>query len=124
MDILGILQNKTLSTIIIFGGAIVFGILYVVGRLIYSSIFGSKSKSFEDEANEHTNQPLYSGSESIGSVSIRLGEDLRDVWEKGYSDDQINGVLTGKYSLEELYTRDPQGNTSSTKGKEILAKNS
>jgi hypothetical protein len=61
-----------------------------------------------------------SGSESMGSVSMRLGEDIRDVWGMGYSDEQINDVLTGTYTLEEMYRMGPNGNTKSSKGKEIL----
>jgi hypothetical protein len=38
----------------------------------------------------------------------------------GYSDDQIDGVLTGKYTLAEMYKMEPEGNTRSPKGKEIL----
>jgi len=38
----------------------------------------------------------------------------------GYSDDQIDGVLMGKYTLEELYKMEPDGNTKSQNGKEIL----
>lgn len=114
---------------VIWAGIIGLIVLYVIvrwiGSAIYYALFPSKrpgrTKTFDEEAEEHRNQPLNAGPESIGSVSVRLGEDLRDVWGLGYSDDQINGVLTGKYTLAELYKMDPEGNISSPKGKEILA---
>ncbi len=115
--------------IVIWAGIIGLVVLYVIvrgiGTAIYYAVFPSKrpwrTKSFDEEAEEHPNQPLFSGSESIGSVSVRLGEDVRDVWGRGYSNDQINGVLTGKYTLAELYKMDPEGNTSTPEGKQILA---
>jgi len=90
-------------------------ILYLIGRLIFYGLFPSmrkspQSRSFSDEVEENRNQPMGTSSESIGSISIRLGEDVRDVWGMGYSDEQINGVLTGKYSLEELYKMKPDKN--------------
>jgi hypothetical protein len=94
-----------------------------MGRMIYSVLFPSKrtgrTHSFKDEVEEYRNKPI-SDSESIGSISMRLGEDIRDVWEMGYSDEQVNDVLTGKYTLEEMYKMGPDGNTISSKGKEIL----
>jgi len=90
---------------------IVVGALYVlflISRGIIRSLFSSNGKSFSHEINENNNQPM-GGSESIGSISVRLGDDVRDVWEKGYSDEQINGVLTGKYTLEEMYEMPPSG---------------
>ncbi len=127
MDILDLLNNRAFSQVIIWGGAIMLGVLYLIGRLIFYALFPSKNKllktkSFDEEAEENRNKPLFS--ESIGSVSVRLGEDVRDVWEMGYSNDQINGVLTGKYTLEEMYKMEPDGNTTSSKGKEILANKS
>jgi hypothetical protein len=38
---------------------------------------------------------------------MRLGEDVREVMERGYSENQINGVLTGKYTLDDLYKIKP-----------------
>jgi hypothetical protein len=113
---------------VIWAGIIGLIVLYVIvrwiGSAIYYALFPSKrpwrTKTFDEEAEEHRNQPLNAGPESIGSVSVRLGEDLRDVWEMGYSNDQIDGVLTGKYSLQEMYKMQPDGNTVSSKGKEIL----
>ena len=90
---------------------IVVGALYVlflIGRGIIRLMFSSNGKSFSHEVEENNNQPM-GGSESIGSISIRLGDDVRDVWEKGYSDEQINGVLTSKYTLEEMYKMPPVG---------------
>lgn len=71
--------------------------------------------------DKDSKQPM-SNSESIGSISIRLGEDIREVWELGYSDEQINDVLTGKYTLAEMHKLEPQGNPKSTKGNAILDK--
>ena len=125
MDIFEILSNKVFGPFVVIGVALVMGVLYVVGRLIYLSVFRhnlvQKNRSFGDEANENANRPM-SGSETVGSISMRLGDDVRDVWGKGYSDKQINGVLTGKYSLAEMYKMAPDGNTKTETGKELLAK--
>ncbi|NJC96584.1 MAG: hypothetical protein FIB03_09655 [Anaerolineae bacterium] len=88
-------------------------LLFLIGRGIFRALFLSKgissqSKSFSVEVEENHNQPM-GNSESIGSISMRLGEDVRDVWEMCYSNEQINGVLTGKYSLEDLYKMKPEG---------------
>ena len=123
MDIHDLLSNRVSVQIILWGGTIGLIILYVIGRLIYFALFPSKrtwrTKSFTDEAEENQNKP-FSNSETIGSISMRLGEDVRDVWEMGYSDEQVNDVLTGKYTLEQMYKMGPDGNTKSSKGKEIL----
>lgn len=58
---------------------------------------------------------------NIGDLSIRLGYDVRDVWMSGYSDDQINGVLIGEYTLSELWKMKPLGNDRTPLGKEILS---
>lgn len=123
MDIFDLLSNKAYGQYIVMVGAIGLFLLFVIGRIIYLLLFPSKwtggTKSFEDEEEKYRNQPM-SGSESIGSVGMRLGEDVRDVWGMGYSDEQINDVLTGRYTLEEMYKMDPEGNTISPKGQEIL----
>ena len=125
MDIWNILQDRVLMQYFIWGGAIVLVVFYMIGRIIYFALFPSKrnwrTKSFEDEVAEHRNQPI-SDSETIGSISMRLGEDVRDVLGMGYSNDQINGVLTGHYSLNEMYVMEPEGNTTSATGEEFLAK--
>lgn len=126
MDILDFLNSpyaRMVGGYVVIGLVVLFVVLLGIGRLIYFALFPSKNpgrtKSFEEEAEENRNKPL-SGSESIGSLSMRLGEDYRDVLIKGYSRDQINGVLTGKYTLEEMYKMEPAGNTASSQGKEIL----
>lgn len=58
---------------------------------------------------------------SIGDLSVRLGYDIRDIWMAGYSDEQINGVLLGEYTLDELWTMEPHGNDRTPYGKEILS---
>jgi len=58
---------------------------------------------------------------SIGHISARLGSDIRDVWMLGYSDEQINGVLIGEYTLDELWRMKPLGNVRTPLGKEILS---
>jgi len=58
---------------------------------------------------------------TIGDLSIRLGFDVRDIWMAGYSDEQINGVLIGEYSLNELWEMEPLGNDRTPTGQEILA---
>ena len=124
MDILDLLRYY--GEYILLAGAIVLFILYMIGRMVYFALFPSKrpkgrTKSFEDEVEKYRNKPV-SGSESIGSISILLGKDVRDVWMMGYSDEQINDVLTGKYTLEKMYKMKPDGNTKTPKGKEILDK--
>ncbi len=123
MNIFDLLTNRAYGQYILLAGAIVLFILYMIGRMVYFVLFPSKrpwrTKSFKDEVEEYRNKPI-SDSESIGSISMRLGEDIRDVWEMGYSDEQVNNVLTGKYTLEEMYKMGPNGNTKSPKGKEIL----
>ena len=83
-------------------------VVFLIVRGIFRALFSSKSKSFSVDISEYHNQPMGSA-ESIGSISMRLGDDVRDVWGKGYSDEQVNGVLTGKYSLEEMYKMPPAG---------------
>lgn len=133
MDILEILSNISDFSRTAYGrwiiGAGILGliVLFVIGRAIvgavYYALFPSKrtwrTKSFEQEVEENRNKPI-TGSESIGSISMRLGEDVRDVRGMGYSDDQINGVLTGKYTLEEMYKMEPAGKTTSQNGKETF----
>lgn len=133
MDILEILSNISDFSRTAYGrwiiGAGILGliVLFVIGRAIagavYYALFPSKrtwrTKSFEQEVEENRNKPI-TGSESIGSISMRLGEDVRDVRGMGYSDDQINGVLTGKYTLEEMYKMEPAGKTPSQNGKETF----
>lgn len=57
---------------------------------------------------------------SIGDLSVRLGYDIRDIWMAGYSDEQINGVLIGEYTLDELWKMEPLGNDRTPAGQEIL----
>ena len=91
MDILDLLSNGAVGKYIVMVGAIGLAILYVIGRVIYFVLFPSKSphdtKSFEDEVEKYRNKPI-SDSETIGSISMRLGEDVREVWGMGYSDEQ------------------------------------
>jgi hypothetical protein len=58
---------------------------------------------------------------TIGDLSARLGYDIRDVWISGYSDEQINGVLIGEYTLSELLNMKTLGNDRTPVGKEILS---
>ncbi|MEW6239231.1 MAG: hypothetical protein AB1564_00285 [Chloroflexota bacterium] len=57
---------------------------------------------------------------SIGDLSVRLGYDIRDIWMAGYSDEQINDVLIGEYTLDELWKMEPLGNDRTPAGQEIL----
>ncbi|MFQ5436425.1 MAG: hypothetical protein ACE5FD_16295 [Anaerolineae bacterium] len=47
---------------------------------------------------------------SIGDISLRLGYDVRDLILSGYSDEQIQGVLDGEYTLADLFKMKPAGN--------------
>jgi cytochrome c-type biogenesis protein CcmH/NrfF len=123
MDIMDLLRNPVFAKIIIWGAFLILGVIYILIRIIASVRRPQDSTSTATEVDKSSKQPM-SGSESIGSIGMRLGADVRDVWEMGYSDDQINDVLTGAYSLGEMYTMEPNGNTISSKGKEILAKKS
>lgn len=44
---------------------------------------------------------------SVGDVSSRIGYDVRDLKMMGYSDEQIQGVSQGEYTVEELLKRPP-----------------
>lgn len=57
---------------------------------------------------------------TIGDVSIRLDFDVREIWMSGYSDEQINDVLIGEYTLDELWKMEPLGNDRAPRGQEIL----
>ena len=96
-------------------------VIYYLIRGIITAVFrppGNREAGIDVDKNSR--QPMLPG-ESIGSIGVRLGEDIRDVWAMGYSDDQINGVLMGEYSLNDLYKMDPEGNSISPKGREIMA---
>jgi hypothetical protein len=93
--------------------------LLVVAYVRYKT-FSARGRATSATIDKNSKKPM-SSSESIGSISGRLGEDVRDVWMLGYSNDQINDVLTGKYTLSEMYKMEPAGNTMAPKGKEILA---
>ena len=58
---------------------------------------------------------------SIGGLSVRLSYDIRDIWMAGYSDEQINAVMLGEYTLNELWEKEPLGNDRTPLGQEILA---
>lgn len=59
---------------------------------------------------------------SIGDVSVHLNFDVREIWMSGYSDEQINDVLIGECTLDELWKMEPLGNDRTPFGQEILAK--
>lgn len=44
---------------------------------------------------------------SVGDVSARIGYDVRDLKMMGYSDEQIQGVLKGECTVEDLLKRPP-----------------
>ena len=44
---------------------------------------------------------------SIADVSSRIGYDVRELLNTGYTQDEINGILRGEYDLEELLRRGP-----------------
>jgi len=44
---------------------------------------------------------------SIGDVSARIGYDVRDLIMAGYSEDQIQGLLTNQYTLDDLLAKKP-----------------
>lgn len=46
---------------------------------------------------------------SIGEKSVALGYDWRDLKVAGYTDKQINGVLRGEYTLDDLFKMKPAG---------------
>ncbi len=124
MDILDFLTRNRTNPFVGYGLAAIGIILIWVGRGIYFSLFPSKrtwhTKSFKEEEEENQGKPI-SHPESIGSISGRLGADVREVLEMGYSNDQINGVLTGKYTLEEMYKMKPAGDNEVPPVGDILA---
>ena len=105
-EILSFLNDPINKWLILIG----FLLLIVAANLLIRIIRSLRNPSSRGvNGANFSNEPM-SNSETIGDISMRLGEDVRDVWLKGYSDDQINGVLTGKYTLEDLYTMKPDGN--------------
>jgi hypothetical protein len=116
-------MDYLMNKIVVFGVIFVFGLIYFIVTTIIRFRSLPKSVPFSVEAEKYSGLPI-SGPESIGSISMRLGEDVRDIWGMGYSDDQINGVLTGKYTLDEMYKMGPEGNTKSSQGQEILVEKS
>lgn len=90
-------------------GLSVFSAIMIIG-FISSKFRSSKNSEAHDVKDYNVSKEPMSSDRNIGETSMRLGEDARDVWGKGYSDDQINGVLTGKYTLEDLYKMKPEGN--------------
>ncbi len=44
---------------------------------------------------------------SIGDMSVRLGYDVRDLKMAGYSDDEIDQVLSGQRTLDDLLSSPP-----------------
>ena len=90
-----------------------FGVVMFFVIIVANLVIGKLRSRADDNPGEvnkkvYSNEPM-SNSETIGDISVRLGDDVRDVWARGYSNDQINGVLTGKYTLEELYRMKPKG---------------
>jgi hypothetical protein len=79
------------------------------GFLIYTASMNEKPKRWEMAG-------------SIGDLSARLGYDIRDIWMSGYSDEQINGVLIGEYTLSALWKMEPLGNNRTPEGQAILDK--
>lgn len=111
MDIFG-------NPVIVIGVGVV--VLLILLVMLLRSLSSKQNIPVKVE-NPNIGKPM-SKSESIGDISVRLGDDVRDVWGMGFSDDQINDVLTGKYTLTELYKMKPDGNHRTPKGQEILSK--
>jgi hypothetical protein len=44
---------------------------------------------------------------SIGDISARIGYDVRDLMVAGYSEDQIQGLQNGQYTLDDLLSQKP-----------------
>jgi hypothetical protein len=68
--------------------------LLVVLVIIGALILGSRSR-----------QSI--SSQNIGDISMRIGYDVRDLLIAGYTWKEIDGILKGEYSLEELLARGP-----------------
>jgi hypothetical protein len=86
---------------IIFRCGLGFGIFLLI--LIVGFVSGKFRSSKKDESTgvkdyNLSREPM-SPDETIGEISMRLGEDVRDVWGKGYSDGQINGCAYWKIYL-------------------------
>ncbi|MBI3962554.1 MAG: hypothetical protein HY335_07370 [Deinococcus sp.] len=45
---------------------------------------------------------------SIGDLSVQIGYDVRDLLMEGYDQDEIDGIIRGEYTLEELLRRGPK----------------
>jgi hypothetical protein len=46
---------------------------------------------------------------SIGDISARIGTDVRELLIAGYTHEQIQSVLRGEFTLDELYEQRPKG---------------
>lgn len=117
-----VLSDPMLRKVVLPIGLAIVVVVFLLLRGVFTLIFrGPQNLGIAEDVDVNSNESLFPG-ESIGSISTRLGEDVRDVWGMGFSDDQINGVLTGKYSLEDLYRMEPEGNTKTPTGEIILAR--
>ena len=81
-------ENWTKLLLVAIAIAVIIGILYSATKI-----------------RRKPARPLPSG--SIGDVSVRIGYDVRDLYMAGYTTEEINGILNGEYSLEELLERGP-----------------
>jgi hypothetical protein len=54
-------------------------------------------------------------SQNIGDISVRIGYDARDLLVAGYTWKEIDGILKGEYSLEELLARGPAAKRNKSK---------
>jgi hypothetical protein len=46
---------------------------------------------------------------SIGDVSAKIGYDVRELYRAGYTDQDIQGIVRGDYTVQELLQRKPSG---------------
>jgi hypothetical protein len=75
----------------------VLAVLVIIGALI----LGSSRKSIS--------------SQNIGDISVQIGYDARDLLMAGYTWKEIDGILKGEYSLEELLARGPAAKRNTSK---------
>ena len=75
----------------------------------YDLVDGRKPRlQVEKEADEKTTQGRSWPPGSIGDISAKLGYDVRDLKMAGYSDDEINQVLFGQRTLDDLLKSKPR----------------
>lgn len=87
-------------------GLAVFLVIRIIGFI--SGKFRSSNIKNTTSPAVDKNIPI-SKTDTIGDISDRIDYDVRYLLSAGYSDDQINGVIAGQYTVDELWKMKPEG---------------